>query len=313
MTSEKFTWPNFYVVGAVKAGTTAVYAHLKKHPEVFLPETKEPFYFLSSPLPPHLRYEHCTGDLEAYKRLYRGAEGYRAVGDCSASYLWDEAAAYGIHAVAPNAKIIAVLRDPIDRAYSEYLMAIMNGSESLPLLDALKTDYARKSKDFWLARLYVELGMYHDQIKRYFDLFGRDQVLVLMFEDLVKRPEQFYASIAAHLGIAPDKFDESGNLREKNAYRMPRFLPLYHLMVSPTSQALRRKLLPESVRKWMRNSAFLQYNPLLFGKRKPPLDSESRDYLQAIFEPEVLRLEVLLQRELPELRKTWAAKVSAIA
>ena len=313
MKAHQVDWPNFYIVGAVKSGTTSLYARLKKHPQVFLPEMKEPHYFASSPVPAHLKHEHCTGDLDAYMNLYRGSEGYKAIGDASPSYLWDEAAPRRIHEVAPHARIIAILRDPIDRAYSEYLMAIMNGSDSLPLLEALKTDYAREKKDYWIARLYVELGMYHDQLKRYFDIFGKEQVLVLLFEDLVKSPEQTYARIAAHLGIDPGKYEASENPLERNAYRMPRFLFLYHLLVSPTSRSLRRRLLPDSVRKWMRNSAFLQYNSLLFGKRKPPLDAESRDFLQGIFEPEVLRLEKLLMRDLPELRKTWAVKSEQLA
>ncbi len=291
MTDRKLIWPNFFIVGAVKSGTTSLYAQLKKHPQVFLPEMKEPHYFASSPQPPNLEDQHCTGDLEAYQRLYRGAESFPAIGDASPSYLWDEKAPRNIYEVCPQAKIIIILRDPVARAYSEYHMAIMNGSETLPFPEALRLDYAREKKGYWIARLLVELGMYHDQVLRYFDTFGRDRVLVLLFEDLIKNPKDLYARIATHLGIDPGAFDASEYTDAQNAYKMPRSLIVYHLWTSPASRALRRKLLPPSVQKRIRNSSILQ---LFFDNKKPEIDDESRRFLQAVFEPEVTALKLFL-------------------
>ena len=304
----KLIWPNFYVVGAVKCGTTTLYAQLKQHPQVFLPEMKEPHFFRSFSLPPWLEYEHCSGNLEAYQRLYRGAEKYPAIGDTSPSYLWDEQAPKKIFAICPHARIIMILRDPVARAYSEYLMSLMNGAETLPLPDAFYKDVEqveRTDREIWDARMYIKKGLYHDQVLRYLDTFGSEQVLVLLTDDLHKKPLEVYSRIGKHIGIDPGPFEKLDFSEAQNEFRMPRNLALFHLFNSATAQRLKRVLLPDSVRKRLRDSRVLHYSPLLYKTKKPPMDPESRRFLQEIFDPDVRNLEKLLGRELPELRKSW--------
>lgn len=298
-------WPNFYVVGGVKCGTTSLYANLKKHPQVFLPEWKEPHYFRSISLPPQREFEHCTGNLEVYQRLYRGAEHFPAIGDTSPSYLWDETVPGKIYQVSPRARIIMVLRDPVARAYSEYLMSLMNGNESLPFGQALREDLAEGDKVRWDSRMYIRKGLYHDQVRRYFDTFGREQVLVLLTEEMNKMPQETYSKIAIHIGVDPTVFKELEDPEVLNQFRMPRSLTLFHLLNSPSSQKLKRLLLPDSLRKRLRESHMLHYSPLLYKTTKPPIDPASRRFLQDLFEPDVCKLEELLGRKLPELRKSW--------
>lgn len=301
MTAQTPIWPNFFIAGAAKCGTTALYAVLKKHPQVFLPEMKETNYFASAPPPPEVNEIDCAGDFAGYQRLYQGAEGFAAVGDSSPSYLWNEGAAERIHNVSPQAKIVIILRDPVVRAHSAYLMNLRSGAEpkSATFWEALQRDAARREKGWWIARLYVELGLYHDQVRRYLNVFGRKQTHILLFDDLKNDPAAAYRGIAQHLGIAPDGFrlDELSELH--NAYRMPRSLAVYRLLTGSVSRQLRHKLLPASVQDWLRHS------PLLYGSRKPSLDDESRRYLQEIFDPDINSLEELLGRKLPELRKSW--------
>jgi hypothetical protein len=120
--AQNAIWPNFYIVGAPKCGTTSLYEYLKPHPQVFFPNIKEQNFF-STPPPPNaqlfdLRY---CGSSEEYQLLYQGAEKFDAIGDASPSYLWDENACRRIHAACPKAKIIIILRDPAARAYSHFL------------------------------------------------------------------------------------------------------------------------------------------------------------------------------------------------
>lgn len=298
--------PNFFVVGAVKSGTTSIYAQLKKHPQVFLPEMKEPHFFSSRLPPPDNSEEHCIGNLDAYKRLYQGAARFIAIGDMSPSYLWDDTSPERIHEACPEAKIVISLRDPVARAYAQYWMDVLMGFRTLSFEEELKRDISNKDKGYWTTRLYVELGLYCDQVRRYFDTFGRHRVLVVLFETLTTAPQEFFTQITNHLGLDPIQWAEEDLGVAHNAFRLPRFPRAYRILSSPLARELRHKLLPVSLRRW------LQRNTILYETKKPPMNPETRRFLQDAFEPDVSQLEDLLGRKLPELRKSWvcASEVS---
>lgn len=304
MPDQGSIYPNFFVIGAMKAGTTSLYEHLRKHPQVFLPGLKEPHYFSDCVPPSHIRYEvardyYCSRNRGEYLRLYEGAMDFPAIGDASPSYLWDEKAPRRIHAECPRAKIIVILRDPVLRAHSQYLMNLLSGAESLPFPQALREDSARQNRTWWTARLYVDLGLYHAQLRRYLDLFGIDNVLVLLFDDLKRNPEELFSRVARHIGINPLAPSPTDLSEAHNSYRMPRAYGFYWFARRAISRDLRRRILPASVQNWLR------YSPLLYGRKKPPLDPESRRILQDIYDPEVSAVENLLGRKMPELRKSW--------
>jgi hypothetical protein len=301
LSSEDSIWPNFFLVGAAKAGTTSLYHHLKSHPQVFVPERKEPNYFATPPPPdePLLDTGWCC-TLDEYQSLYRGGRGIAAIGDLSTSYLSDEFAPRRIHEACPNAKIIIMLRDPVIRAHSYYLMHLRMGGESAPTFwEALERDKHRNKTSWFTSWQYVEAGLYYEQVRRYVDTFGSGQVLIRLFDDLTKNPEELFQDIAGHLGIDPAPFHEVNLQEAHNAFKMPRFRSLYQVARSDLSRKLREKLFPEALQVWLRTS------PLLYGRKKPPLDDTSRRYLQEIYDPDITLLEELLGRPLPELRKSW--------
>jgi hypothetical protein len=298
--SEAYIWPSFFIVGGVKCGTTTLYSLLKKHPQVFLPELKEPHFFADITPPPEARDILCSGDPVKYQRLYRGAGSFPAIGDASPSYLWDESSPGRIYEVSPKAKIIVMLRDPIARAHSHYLMNVLHGHEKLPFIQALRLDHAQPNKKFWRDRLLVDLGLYYKQVRRYFDTFGRDQVLVLLFDDLQRNPRELLSAVTQHIGVDPARLDESETSRSRNSYKAPKFQAAYRLATGPVAKKMWRTILPESVREWLKST------PLLYGGEKPALDEEARRFLQDIYDPDVTLLEELLDRKLPELRKSWA-------
>jgi hypothetical protein len=229
--------------------------------------------------------------------MFQGSEGFAAVGDLSTPYLWDENAPRRIHDACSDAKIIIMLRDPIARAYSFYLMNLLNELESAPTFrEALRRDATRDKSTWFTSFQYVEAGLYHDQVRRYLELFGSERVLVRLFDELKENPRDLYAAIADHLGIDAAPFDAIKVSEAHNYYRMPRFRVAYRIA---GALGLRSKLLPPSVRRW------LNHNSLLFDRKKPPMEDASRQYLKGIYEPDVARLEALLDRNFPELRKSW--------
>ncbi|MGA7887696.1 MAG: sulfotransferase [Acidobacteriaceae bacterium] len=287
MTFQEVNWPNFFVVGAPKAGTSSVYSHLKKHPQVFLPDNKEPRYFS-----PQAR-DRVT--LEEYRRLYGEAGGFVAVGDMSPCYLLDEGAPRRIHEVSPEAKIIVMLRDPVARAWSDFLFCRALGTEpEVSFREVLRRYDNREAKEWYLSRLYIEQGLYADQVRRYQETFGIERVLVLLFDDLSEDPRGLFSRLASHIGVDAGFFESADLSEPYNQYRMPKRRSLVEAVRSLGLQTL----LPRPLLRKLR--------PLFFDMKKPSLDSESRRLLQDLYDPDVTRLEEFLGRKIPELRRSWA-------
>lgn len=285
MTSREVHWPSFFIVGAPKSGTTSLYFHLKRHPQIFLPANKEPKYFM-----PHLKE---SVSLREYRRLYSQAEGFAAIGDASATYLMGDEVPERIREVRPDARIVAILRDPVERAYSDFLFALSRGEESETSFAEVLRRYQKPTARHWhMSRYYIQGGMYDEQVRRYQQVFGAEQVLVLLFEELKNNPRNLFIRLASHIGANPGFFATADFSESQNPYRMPKS------MATRAARRLRISVLvPEFVMARLR--------PLFFDTKKPTMDNESRSLLQKIYEPSLARLEDLLGRKFPELRKSW--------
>jgi hypothetical protein len=137
-------------------------------------------------------------------------------------------------------------------------------------------------------------------VERYIETFGRDQVLVSLFDDLVKNPLDLFLRIARHIGVDPAPFVTMNLTEALNTFRMPRSMLAYRLGRNEQIKRLRQKLIPADVWERMRSGA-LFYR----AGKKPPVDEASRKLLQQIYAPDIIRLEELLGRKMPELRKSW--------
>jgi hypothetical protein len=279
----EMNWPNFFVVGAHKGGSSYLYTQLKRHPEIFLPTNKEPAYFQ----PGHRTHV----DLDEYRELYANAKGHKAIGEATPYYLPDPEVPARIHAVSPAAKIIVTLRDPVDRARSHYEMD-REFDCVRSFREAVQRYEDRSARRWDLSREYIEWGLYSAQVGRYMGVFGREQVLVVLFNDIAKRPNDLLARIAQFLGVDPGFYAGLDVSEPVFFYHKPKSA------VIPWVQSLGLTLLlPHSLKNALR--------PLFFNMKKPPMDAETRRRLQEFYEPDIGRLEHLLGRELPELRKTW--------
>lgn len=298
MADLELVWPNFYVVGGQKCGTTSLWAYLKQHPEVFLPDVKEPHFFADVKRSRPSRSSRFPNDLESYQALYRPGRGSQAIGDASPSYLSDENAPHLIHEVAPDARIIILLRDPVDRAFSHYLMPVMQIAEPLSFLEAVKQDYARLEKGWGISKMYVDLGLYYKPVRRYIETFGRDRVLVILLDDLQKKTRQVLEEVARHIGVDPEGIRGTKVSEAHNPYKEVRFQRPYRFATSLLDIDKRQRL-PGPLRKWLSSS------PLFYKGGKPARSHEASKFLQEIYEPDIRQLEELLGRPLPELRRTW--------
>jgi hypothetical protein len=305
MSTQSLIWPNFYVVGAAKCGTTSVWAYLRKHPQVFLPELKEPAFFMTTPKPATRDRDFCAGNLEAYQRLYEDAKNYKAVGDASAGYLRDPNAPGRIHEVCPDARIVILLRDPVARAYSHFYMlqGKKKRSDLSSFVEAIQRDNSEiinvTNYNTLFPILFVEMGMYYEQVRRYIETFGRGQVAIYLSADLNKDTRGTMAAICRHIGVDPALLDTNELHRAHLAALVPRAKWLYSVAQVAFSRKLRQKLLPPRVRDWMSNT------PLLYKRYAQVRDEKATRYLQSIYEPDLCRLEELLGRKLPELRSSW--------
>lgn len=204
---------DFFLVGAARCGTTSLYNYLNNSDDIFLPLVKEPNFFsdVDSPktedfeLPkPNERYHaKIITSKEVYDSLYEDADESQIKGDISPSYLWDKNVAQRIFNHNPQAKIIISLRHPVDRAYSHYIMNYFTGVDKNNTFE--KALVAKKSNLWGSCNHYLEMGMYYSQVKAYFDVFPKDQIKILIYEDWTKNLKYEINSLFEFLDIEPSE------------------------------------------------------------------------------------------------------------
>lgn len=203
--------PDFLVIGAPKAGTTALHAALAQHPGLYMSPVKEPKFFLSDGPPPA---RGGPGDAQTYREhvwrrpdyeaLFGGAAAGTLCGESTPLYLYDRAAHRRIHALIPDAKLIAVLRDPVERAHSNWTHLWSAGLE--PIGDFVRAcdEEPHRIKAGWASFWhYTGLGRYGEQLEHLYQVFPRGQVLVLRYLSMVDNPAETLDRICAFLGVEP--------------------------------------------------------------------------------------------------------------
>lgn len=304
--------PDFFIVGAFKSGSTALYEGLRRHPQIFMPFHKEPLYFGDDLT---RRYGRMT---EAdYLRLFRNAQPGQRVGEASTWYLYSTSAAHEIKRFSPDARILVVLRNPVDVMYAQHNQLIFNVIEDIPDFgEALAAEPERRAgKRLPPGPINVENLFYRhsvqfaEQLERYFEVFGRHDVHVMLFDDLrrdgalVVRGALEFLGVDPSLAKAPPTANESRRVRSPIVQRLI-FAPKLLLPLAPM---LRRFPLVRSLR-----TRLLEMNSE--AKPRPPMDPELRRQLLDEFRPEIERLAKLIDRDLSAwLEPPAAARVSQAA
>lgn len=309
--------PNTFIVGAPKCGTTSLYEYLKGHPQVFMSAAKEPGYFAPDNLNPHsheLRYEV---DEERYLALFAEAGDARRVGEATVGYIYSAQAPELIQRFDPAARIIAMFRNPVDMIHSLHNQRLSEGREDEPdFAAAIEREAQRDGRqapapaDPPVKGAYRDRALFARYLPRWLDTFGREQVHVIILEDLERQPAAEFRRVLEFLGIDPDWQPES--FRVHNVRHQPRSRFVRRLLKSAPPQWFVWKVLPRLVgdantRRLVRR---FRHSPL---NRRPAartgIDERLRRELEDYFAPDVARLGELLGRDLGEL--WWGRTVRA--
>lgn len=292
------TLPNFLILGAAKAGTTALYSYMQQHPAIFMSPVKETNFFAleGQPLdfcgPGDPINKWSITDLADYERMFDDVGTATAVGEASPLYLYSPRAPERIRHYVPDAKLIAILRDPVDRAYASFLF--MQRELREPLDDfaaALAAEPERKAAKWEHTWYYRELGFYAQQLQRYVDCFPAEQIKVVFYQDFRADATAVLADIFRFLNV-DDQFVPDMRL-QPNKSGVPQNRTLQRLLKgrNPVKMAV-KPFIPQRLRRQWQND--LRNRNLV----KPQLDPAVRRDLIAQFRPDIEALQTLTGRDL---------------
>lgn len=188
-------WPNFFIVGATRCGTTSLYEYLNQTPGVFMSSIKEPSFFSVS-----INRRRPIQNEDDYLKLFENARIDQPIGEATTRYIIDPKSASLIKSKIPNAKIIILLRDPVERAYSSYLYYLRRENKE-PFNVIMKRSIAADLMGDYLLCLVIKGGLYYEQVKRYLDIFGRDPVKILFYEEFFSDINKQFKELLKFLGV----------------------------------------------------------------------------------------------------------------
>lgn len=201
--------PNFFICGAPKAGTTSLHSYLSAHPDIFVPEDpKEPTHFATDLTFTRSRW----ADADAYYGLFEDAGNAKRIGESSASYFFSREAPLNIEAACPGARIILMLRNPVDLIFALHSELLFQGVEDIPdFAEALAAEPDRRAGRrlpafVWPreALYYRDVATFAPRLRHYFEVFGRDRVQVILFDDFAADTPAVYRAVLEHLGVDPE-------------------------------------------------------------------------------------------------------------
>ena len=278
-------WPNLFVVGAPRAGTTSLWHYLRGHPEIYMSPLKEPYYF-SDRRP--LVYSPTVSTESDYLALFAGARAERFLGEATPVYLYGDGTAAAIRAASPDAYAVAVLREPVSRLYSAYWLSVRYGVERRSVEEALVEPVARPTA--LPSALHFRYSFYARQVRTFKDVFG-ERLLVLWYDDLVRDVRGFVRQILGFLGVDP-AYAASFDTTRRHETGLPRNRAIARLYAAPRVRRAGSKLIP--------NRLQARVESLLLARRSvPELDPAFRRILEPVFDDDRAQLELVLGRPAP--------------
>jgi len=303
--------PNFFIVGAMKGGTTSIYRYLHMHPQIFMCPIKEPHYFCkdfdaikfydeySKSAKDHLKkilsgkketsWGAIVQDWDDYLQLFEKADGAKAIGEASVGYLYSKVAASKIKEKIPDAKIIMILRDPVKRAFSHYLMGLRVGyAANKSFIEAVENDFYLMEKGWGVSRLYVECGLYYEQVARYLDVFPGRDVKIILHDRLTQDTGAVINELFEFLAVDTDfKVDLTKRL---NTAKIP-LKSLTSILSNPKTRNFCSRMTPSFMKDGVKKIVFTS-------KDLPKLRDDDRVKLLPYFREDIKKLAKLLKVDL---------------
>jgi len=298
--------PDFFVIGAPKAGTTALHGALARHPHLFLSPVKEPKFFLCDGPPPSQggpgdahSYREWIWRPDDYERLFADAPAGTLRGESTPFYLADPRALDRIHRRVPDARLIAILRDPVDRAYSNWAHLWADGLETIDSFTSACAEEEKRTEAGWAPFWrYLETGLYGRQLAHLYTVFPREQVLVLRYKWLVEEAPRTLDAVCRFLGV------DEGVLDHAPAQNVGTYVP-----PTPTTRLLQGamrggaavgRLFPPQL--WRKASIPLLWMIQRTPQHRPELAPQDRADLIGYFSDDIALLEELTGWDLAQWR-----------
>jgi hypothetical protein len=279
--------PTFFIIGACKAGTTSIYHYLNQHPEINMAKHKEPGYFQDDKL-------YDNGLRWYLKTFYSEACNASERGEATASYLYRENVRSRIASDLPEQSynFVVIVRDPVDRAYSQYWHEVRRGGESGSFYQAIRRDWScltRSPDRLWHDRSkYIGRGMYSLHLNRWRRRFGYRNIKVLQFEELASSPLSIVKEVCEFLEVESEVLSDLDTSKVYNAGGQPRSLMLSRLL--RTGNILRAAVavvIPDEfrseVRRWIERCNRSK-------EKYPDLDEGAREFLEDVYSGEADRI-----------------------
>ncbi len=264
---------NLFLVGAAKSGTTALAELLSQSPEIFSPSIKEPGYFgldinpddfspeyakvvqlprdYFSTKPLKEQHQSFIREASLYQKLYEVQQGEKYLLDSSTVYLLSRLSAEEIARYNPQAKIIIILRNPVERAFSHYKMALQMGLVTGGFKEEWDLDLEKNPKGVGISEMFAETGMYSQQLKRYFSAFSKEQICVLLYEDFKSMTSDIKSQLKSFLELDLP-WEKTG---EANVSSVPKHAKFNQILKGSGFVQKMKNHLPESlqasIKKWM--------------------------------------------------------------
>lgn len=298
MKKESIFKPDFFIVGAPKCGTTSLYFYLQQHQNIFL-APKELYYFGND-----FTYLHSNASLSHYQSFFKDANVDQLIGEASVWYLYSKAAATEIKAYNPNAKIIIMLRQPADMIYSLHQHQLFNGNENITDFKmALEAQPTRALGNKIPSQLgcpieglqYQQVGKYYEQVKRYFDVFGKKNIHIVWYDDFKYDSASEYKKVCSFLSILPLK---NINLSVQNKSQRARSIKFTQLLKNRSVFAIKlaKLLLPSRKLRYKLLNNLWKMNSV--SAEKKPLSEDLTRHLDQFFLKDIEHLEKLTTKNL---------------
>lgn len=298
-------YPNFIIIGTAKAGTSSLYYYLSQHPEIYTSPIKEPNFFsymgekldFKGPGDNWVTNRISITDIDDYKKLFDEVKNEIAVGEASVYYLYNKNAPYRIKKYLPQVKLIAILRNPADRAYSNFLSLRRDKREPLDTFQkALEAEEDRIKNNWEPIWHYKNTGFYYSQLSRYFHIFPTDNIAVYLYEDFRKNPLKIIRDIFCFLDVEDTFVPDLSTKANVGGY--PKAQAIHDFLTKPS---FIKNILKYSSSPLMRSQLKTLKNRLVLWNLKKDysqMTMEDKRYLIDIYKEDILKVQNLIKHDL---------------